>query len=145
MAFLPALSGKNGRSIKRYSDKERWFFTKLVREGMPKWKVCEKYGMANSTLYRIIQAAAPHLIGKKGGSIKGRRVRSGGKYKAIGPLVDGINVLCPVCHPPKAITPANSHDLYEAGNQLHQESDGNGVVSDVCFVCGYVKRLTPMH
>lgn len=147
MAFFPSLGGRNGRGIKRYSDKERRHFTKLVREGMPKWKVCREYGIASATLYRILQVTAPNTIRKHiHAAVPGRRKkekRQGGRYVPLGPMADGVNVLCPQCHPPQPLTPETGHDPYEAGNQLHQETDGNGVLFDTCSVCGYHKRLTP--
>ena len=153
---------KNGGRPRKYSERDTLFYVRLVRDGTPRWKVCQDYSLPKQTLFHMIKRLAPDIVANQGGKRQGAGNKQKGNYnqaphqpprhtsrrkrssKIRQPIEPGTNVLCPACHPPKELTPENANDLYEAGNQLHQETDGNGVVSDVCYVCGYNKRLTPI-
>ena len=135
------LSLQNGR---KYSEKDERFFTRLVRDGMPKWKVCEHYDLSRGTLYNMMKRSAPNLIGKVGGGAKSRKVKS----KAEREPGDGRSNLCPVCSP--ADPPRDEWDRerrrkwgwepYTPAVELRHTTNGNGQVHGYCPECGYVEE-----
>lgn len=135
---------KNGRGQPRkYSDKDEVFFCKLVRDGMEKRAVCEKYNLSRSGLYWMFRRQDPGLIQKPGG-------RRGKRYTT--PKQDPRSNACPICSPVKGPEEGWTkkqrlewgHTLHhEPDIQLQQYMDRDGVVFDLCDVCGYSKRLTP--
>ena len=134
---------RNGsKALRKYSTADEVFFARLVRDGMPKWKVCRDYKLPRSSLHNMIKRHDPESLRRQVRN-KQRKIRA--KAKLGVPQGPGRSNFCPVCAPmslpeecwDRAERRAWGQEQYTPRAELRHTTNGNGQAYGYCPKCGY--------